>query len=57
MIGFCTIQSARSPDPARLTAVLRLAGQLLREPESTRIIHALLILTAVTLAEVFADTH
>lgn len=37
------LDSARSPDPARLARVLRLADQLLGEPESTRIVHSLLV--------------
>lgn len=37
------LDSARSPDPNRLAGVLRLADQLLRKPESTRIVHALLV--------------
>lgn len=42
-VFLAALNSARDPYPTRLAGVLRLADQLLREPESTRIVHALLV--------------
>ncbi len=42
-VFLAALDSVRNPDPARLAGVLRLADQLLREPESTRIVHVLLV--------------